>query len=191
MDVKELTPVTAYYSADYELDLIGISLDRIFFSLTDEYNNVVEYKTIDTYAHQGAVDFRDHEQLDNIKYPMMENGFLYYFEKQDSGSYNLCRQKFGSDKVVTLVEDTQAIDYPTVDSNRLYYSESNSGKYKMMEFNMNSKKTKTLLSAKCDDADYFHGGEYDFIIGDDVYSASCVYTSSTNIMKYKNGKWKY
>jgi hypothetical protein len=191
MDVKQLTPVTAYYSSDYELDLIGVSLDRIFFSVTDEYNDIVEFKTVDNYAHQSAVDFRDDTKIGDIKYPVMENGFLYYYEKQSDLSYNLCRQKFGSQNAVTLVENVQANDYVTVDSNRLYYSKTESGKYKMIEFNMNSKKSKTLIAAKTDDANYYHGGEYDFIIGDGAYSASCVYTSSTNVMKFKNGKWKY
>lgn len=191
MDVKELVPVTAYFSADYRLDFIGISLDRIFFSLTDEYNNIVEYRTVDAFGHENAVKFREDEALGSIMYPVMENGFLYYYEKQSNGSYNLCRQKFGSEKPITLAEDVQANDYPTVDSNRLYYSEYSNGKYKMLELNMNSGKKKTLISAKADEAVYQHGGEYDFIIGDDVYSASCVYTSSTNIMKFKNGKWKY
>lgn len=192
MDVKALIPVIDYYSADYRLDLIGISLDRIFFSLTDEYNNIVEYRTVDAYGHEPAVKFRDDEPIGNIMYPAMENGFLYYYEKQSSGSYNLCRQKFGSEKAVTLDQDVQANDYPTVDSNRLYYSEYSNDKYKMRELNMNSGKDKTLISAKADsDIAYQHGGEYDFIIGDGVYSASCVYTSSTNVMKFKNGKWKY
>lgn len=192
MDVKTLIPVTAYYSADYRLDFIGVSLDRIFFSLTDEYNNTVEYRTVDTFGHESAVKFREDEQIGNLMYPVMENGFLYYYEKQSDESYNLCRQKFGSDKVVTLVENTQANDYPTVDSNRLYYSEISNDKYKMRELNMNSGDSKTLLSASAEDEiTYQHAGEYDFIIGDSVYCASCVYTSSTNVMKFKNGKWKY
>lgn len=192
MDVKTLIPITAYYSADYRLDIIGISLDRIFFSLTDEYNNTVEYRTVDTFGHESAVKFRDDSTAGDIMYPMMENGFLYYYEKQSGGSYNLCRQKFGSQNAVTLVENAQANDYPTVDSNRLYYSEYGNDKYKMLELNMNSGKSKTLIAAESEgNIAYQHGGEYDFIIGDGVYSASCVYTSSANIMKFKSGKWKY
>jgi hypothetical protein len=42
-----------------------------------------------------------------------------------------------------------------------------------------------------DNIAFFHGGEYDFIIGEGQYRASSNLTSSTNVMKFKDGKWSY
>lgn len=192
MDVKELKPVTIYYSADRKLDFIGISKERVFFSVTED-GGETKFLSIDNFARAKACRFR--ENSNSVLYPVMENGFLYFYEKQSDLTYNLCRQKFGSKKVVTLIKNASAVSYPAVDSNRLYYAELDGSEYRMKELNMNSENKKTLLSASdVDENDlpcFFHGGEYDFIIGENVYSASSMFTSSTNVMKFKNGNWKY
>ena len=60
---------------------------------------------------------------------------------------------------------------------------------------MNSKAEKTMLKSdkleNSDEISFFHGGEYDFIIGEGQYRASSNLTSSTNVMKFKDGKWSY
>jgi hypothetical protein len=194
MDVKELSPLTLYNSADKELTFVGISLDRVFFTVEDEYNNVVQYRSVDIKAGDDSIRFRDDTPIGQIISPVMENGFLYYYATDDNGNVDLCRQKFGSQKVITIVKDVNVTRYATVDSNRLYYADIKDGSYRMHEVNMNSNNDRVLLSAKSDNNDscvFQHGGEYDFIIGDDVYKASCIYTSSTNTMLFSKSKWKY
>ena len=66
---------------------------------------------------------------------------------------------------------------------------------------MNTKTKKTMLSVsgvkETEHINIFHGGEYDFIIGqkaengDEVYIASGMYTSSSNVMEFSQGKWEY
>ena len=193
-DMKEL-----YTSAD-DIELIGISLHNIFFSVTDAGKNV-SYVTVDIKGENGEQYFRKPTSDDELVAPVLENGFLYYFEKQDDLSYNLCRQKYGSEKVATLVKNVTCLSPAIVDKNKLFYGELEEGRFKLMELNMNSKDVRTMLFVKgvsnensliCQ-----HGGEYDFIIGeknadgDKAYAGSSMYTGSANIMKFKEGKWSY
>ena len=191
MDAKELTPTTAYYSADSELQLIGISKDRIFFSVRD--GNTLELLTVDNYAKGEACEFRD-AVLDNSETNfVMENGFLYYIKNENG--YSVIRQKFGSQKTFELAKTNTAIGYPIADNNRLFYSDFEDNKLIMKELNMNSDKTKTMLKSAeltaTENIGFFHGGEYDFIIGEGQYRASSNLTSSTNVMKFKDGRWSY
>lgn len=195
MDVKTLTPVTVYHSADGELNFVGISLDRVFFTVTDS-DGTVNYLTIDNFAHKSYSYFRESTYPGEIVSLQIENGFMYYYQLQDDGTYDLCRQKYGSDKIITLIEDVTVTQPVVVDSNRLYYSELDDDTFRMKELNMNSGDTKTLLKVSGADRNNLpsiqHGWEYDFIIGAGKYSASCVYTSSTNVMSLNDNKnWEY
>ncbi len=195
MDVKTLTPTTVYHSQDVELNFVGISLDRVFFTVTDN-DGTVNYLTIDNYAHKSYSYFRESTYPGEIVSMQIENGFMYYYQLQDDGTYDLCRQKYGSEKTVTVVDNATTTQYVIVDSNRLYYSELDEDSFRMKELNMNSDDTKTLLKVSGADRNNLpsiqHGWEYDFIIGAGKYSASCVYTSSTNVMSLDdNKKWEY
>lgn len=195
MNVKNLQPTTLYNSGDEQLNFVGISLSRVFFTVT-ESDGTVNYFTIDNYAHKKSSKFRKSTYHGEILSMEMENGFMYYYELKENGTYSLCRQKFGSDKVVTLLDNVTDFQYVIVDANKLYYSELDNKKLKMKELNMNSNAVKTLLKADTSDTATVpiiqHGWEYDFIIGDSIYSASCVYTSSNNVMTLNDdNKWKY
>lgn len=195
MDVKELTPVTVYRPDDGELGFVGISLDRVFFTVTGS-DGTVEYLTIDNYAHNNCSYFRESTYPGEIVSMQIENGFMYYYQLQDNGTYNLCRQKYGSDKIITLSENTAVTQCVIIDSNRLYYSELDDDVFRMKELNMNSGDRKTLLKVSGADRNNLpsiqHGWEYDFIIGAGEYSASCVYTSSSNVMSLNDNKnWEY
>lgn len=191
---------TELYSSSDELNLIGVSLNAVFFTVTDAQKNV-NYVTVDNANVKGEQLFRQPTSDDELVSPMLENGFLYYFEKQEDGSYNLCRQKYGSKKTVTLVENVTCLNPVIVYENRLYYGELDNSRFKMRELNMNNDEVKTLLYVKNADNDnkliFQHGGEYDFIIGnknsdgDEAYSASSRYTGNENIMNFKDGKWSY
>ncbi len=68
----------------------------------------------------------------------------------------------------------------------------------MKELNMNNEKKKAMVKSDAlgnegitQDISFFHGGEYDFIIGKGNYKASSNLTSSTNVMTFKDGKWNY
>lgn len=198
MDSTELIP-NMIYSADMgELRFVGISLERVFFEI--EYdNNIIEFFTVDN-AGKRADQFRPSQSTDELKSLQIENGFLYFYEKQDDESYNLIRQKFGSEKTVTLLENVSTTDFVIVDSNKVFYSDFSDNKFRMKELNMNTNSKKTMLSIKDagdeNELTFQHGGEYDYIIGqkengDKVYSSSSMYTSSGNVMKFKNGSWKY
>lgn len=194
MDVKALEPKALYYSADEQLDFVGISLSRVFFTVT-QADGTVNYLTVDNKASEKQSHFRESTTLGEIMSMEIENGFMYYYQLQADGTYTLCRQKFGSQLVVPMVTNALTGQYAVVDSNRLYYPELDDNKLKMRELNMNSGDVKTLL--KVSDVDTAnlpviqHGWEYDFIVGNGKYSASCVYTSSTNVMKLKDGNWSY
>lgn len=200
MSVKEQTPTVLYSSDDNEMNFVGISLDRVFVSVTMS-DGTVEYYTVQNSANATAVKFRDDSANDEIKSLQLENGYMYYYQRTDDGSYDLIRQKFGSEKTVTLLENATTTDYVTVDSNRVYYSDFDGSKYRMKEINMNNNKTKTMLTVNSvgdsNTLKFYHGGEYDFIIGkksdggDKVYVSSSNLTSSTDVMRFKNGKWNY
>ncbi len=201
MNVKELKP-TVIYSAESEnkLDFVGISLKRVFFTETAP-DGTVEYLTVDCEEKGDAAEFREKGDSANILSLQLENGFFYYYELQQDSTYNLCREKFGSDKVITLLKNVSCTDYVIIDSNRLYYSELNGSDFVMKEFNMNTDSKRIMLSVKGvkdnNTLSILHGDEYDFIIGkksengESVYKSSCIYTGSTNVMNFKDGKWKY
>jgi len=195
MDVKELTPLTLYSSADNELQLVGISKQRVFFSVRE--SNTLEFYTIDNEAKTEACRFREDATDKHEVHFALENGYLYYIERdgETGDKHFVMRRKFGSEKVIELAETETNIGYPIADGNKLFYADYSNGKLLVKELNMNSKKVKTMLpSAKLESSDnisFFHGGEYDFIIGEGNYRASSNLTSSNNVMKFKNGSWSY
>ena len=195
MDAKQLTPVTVYYSADDELQFIGISKERVFFSVRS--GDTYEFLTVDNFAKSEAFRFRDDESAKSAAGFVMENGYLYYYKKDigGSGKYSVIRRKFGSQKEIELTKTGTDIGYPIADNNRLFYADWDNNKLVMKEFNMNSKKTKTMLKSVSleneDSVSFFHGGEYDFIISDGDYRASSNLTSSMNVMKFKDNSWNY
>jgi len=198
MDAKELIPTTLYNSADNELQLVGISKKRAFFSVRE--GNTLEFLTIDNEAKTEACRFRDDATEKFETGFAMENGFLYYISRDtESGDgHFVMRQKFGSQNAKELAKTSTNHGYPIVDKNRLFYADYNDNKLIMKELNMNSKKTKIMLKSDklssegvTDGISFFHGGEYDFIIGEGNYRASSNLTSSTNVMKFKDSNWKY
>ncbi len=199
MDLKKLEPRTIYYSAENELKLVGISKKRVFFTVNN--GNELEFLTIDNRAREeDASKFRANCSVEECDKFVMENGFLYYIEKnsESDGKYNIVRQKFGSEKTFVLKETRTNRCYPITDKNRLFYASIEDNQLVMKEFNMNSKKTKIMLRSNDldgedndDMAQIFHGGEYDFIIGGNNYKASSNQTSSTNIMRFSGGSWSY
>lgn len=195
---------TTLYSAgaDKELSFVGISLSRVYFTIYDEYEKEVLYVTVDKSGGDRQY-FRKPSSKGDIVSMQLENGFFYYYEMTDDGSYNLVRKKFGSEKEVTLLKKVSSTDYPVIYANRLYYTDFDKGSCYAMELNMNSDKKKKMLSVS--DADKSGtlavgcGYQYIFLIGtksesgEKAYRASCIYTSSSadNMMDFKNGKWKF
>lgn len=177
---------------------VGISLNGVFFTSTDNMG-ITKYYYVDLDTHK-TTEFMQSTKADEICSMIIENGYMYYFKRQMDNTYDLIRQKVGSQNQVTLVEDTTCQQPVTVSKNLVFYGNFDDNKYQIKEYNMNSKDTKTMLSASdvasADDAVFQHGGEYDFIIGtkengDKIYMGSSNLTSSTNVMKFKEGKWKY
>ncbi|MBR3149718.1 MAG: hypothetical protein IKF64_06065 [Eubacterium sp.] len=200
MDAKELQPKILYSSADDEMRFVGASLHRVFFAVKD-YSGNVDYLTIATDGNeQTPSPFRKRDEGFDSKL-VLENGFMYFYSSNNNGTYNVCRQKFGSEKVITLANDSDYSNYIAVENNRLYYPQLADGKFNMMEINMNSKKSRCLLSVGSVQQNhtlrFFHGGEYDFILGNKseggeyVYRGGCMYTGSTNYMSLEDGKWRY
>ena len=199
MDLKKLEPRTIYYSEDNELKLVGISKHRVFFTVNKD--GVLDFLTIDNRAREDdASKFRESVSDDECDKFVMENGFLYYIKKNPdkNGRYFVVRQKFGSEKIFELKETRTNRCYPITDKNRLFYASIENNQLVMKEFNMNSKRTKIMLrsnelsdSDDDDKAQIFHGGEYDFIIGDGNYKASSNQTSATNVMNFSKGYWSY
>ena len=175
------------------LELVGVSLERVFFTLKYE-NGRTEYLTVDTSTTE-TDSFMTATNNDSVKYMSMENGYLYYCLKQTDGSYNLVRQKFGSPNIVTLVENKNFSSFAITDSNRVFYSFNDGGTVYLNEYNMNSREVKTMLTASGSDKSFtpgiYHSGEYDFIIGGGVYRSSSNLTSSTDVMTFSNGRWNY
>lgn len=201
MTLSDMQAHRLYSSHDNAMNLVGISMNRVFFTVKNFYGNT-EYMTIDNEAKETVVRFRQKTEPDELLCPMLENGFLYYYQRQADGSYTLCRQKYGSSLVVPLVEKVTVTGlFPAVEMNRLYYADLTGNRFSMMEMNMNSKDVKVLLSTgKTDGTNTLtvqHAESYDFILGyrgeqgGDIYAASCIYTGSTNVMWFENGKWSY
>lgn len=189
--------------ADKSVKFAGISLSRVFFTAYDSVADYYEYITVSLTDANDRLYFRDDTSGDDVTNMSMESGFMYYYQKQADGSYNLCRQKFGSEQVVTLLESATVADYPVVYNNRLYYSELDGSRFKARELNMNTMDKKTMLGVSdCDGTGTLavgYGYQYVFLIGsktasgDELCRASCIYTSSSsdNTLKFKGGKLKY
>jgi len=196
---------TVLYTApsDKKVSFAGISLSRVFFTQYDEVADYYEYITVSVSDKSDRRYFRDDTKGDKITKLQLEGGYFYYYEKQEDSSFNLIRQKFGSEKTVTLLKDCSITDYPVVYANRLYYSERKGNTVRAKELNMNSKDTKVMLSVSDTDSDsniaVGYGYQYVFLIGSKgsggakVYCASSIYTSASrdNTLTFKDGKWKY
>lgn len=120
---------------------------------------------------------------------------MYYYLQQNDGSYDLIRQKFGSEKTVTLLKNVNYQEPVVVDKNRMFYGVIDGGSFVLKELNMNTKDKRTMLTVSDvndnDELLYYHGEEYDFVIGSDVYKASSNLTSSARAMKFGANGWKY
>ena len=175
----------------------------MFFVTHDSVANYDEYITVNLSDSNDVLNFRDDTKNNEIVNLSFECGFMYYYKKNDDSTYSLCRQKFGSDNVVTLVDNCSVTDYPVVYSNRLYFGELDGSKYKARELNMNSKATKTMLSVSdCDGTGTLavgYGYQYVFLIGtkneggEFTCKTSCIYTSSSsdNTLSFNGKKLTY
>jgi len=201
MGFDSLKEKTLYNSVDEDMTLIGVSLKRVFFSL--DGISTTKFVTVDIKGKKKAQEFRAACAKDEVLCPVMENGFMYYYELQSDGSYNLCRKKYGSENAVTLAENVSSTAvYPVTDTNRVFFATSKKeNRFNLVELNMNSGALKVMLSVNGVAADNTltvqHGGVYDFIIGKKsadskrIYLGSSVNTGSTNVMKFKDGSWSY
>lgn len=198
VNTQDFTYKVLYSGYGDKVNLIGISLDRVFFTSEDMSGNVAYFCVLSTGGEEER--FRPDSKNGEIASMTMESGFMYYYEKQSDGKYNIIRQKYGSQKTVTLVEGVSLCKPVVVDQNRMFYADLDGDKFKMFEFNMNSEATKMMLYSgnvtAGDDVSIQHGGEYDFIIGersngDKIYRASSNLTGSSNVMTFGNGKWSY
>lgn len=188
--------------ADKKVSFVGISLTRVFFTQHDSVADYTEYITVDV-QNKSKRYFRNDTKNDEIVNMQLECGFFYYYQKQTDGSYNLIRQKFGSEKTVTLVEKCTLTDYPVVYANRLYYTDLKNSTVYAKELNMNSMQTKNMLHTSNADSSSTvgigYGYQYVFLFGSPTansavqYRGSCIYTSAStdNIIKFSKGKWSY
>ena len=195
MDAKELVPETLYNSADNEMQFVGISKQKVFFSVKEMGD--VEFLCVDKKADAKAAAFETQQAGELKQVLVLENGYFYYYKENSPADYSLMRRKFGSEKTFELAKLDYPAGYPITDSNKVFFADAHDGSYiELREYNMNSKKTKTMLKSdklgeEINEAGFFHGGEYDFIIAGNDYRASSNLTSSTNVMKFKDSNWKY
>ncbi|MBR7073158.1 MAG: DUF5050 domain-containing protein [Eubacterium sp.] len=201
MSLDSLKEKTLYNSVDETMNIVGVSLKRVFFTI--DGISQTKFMTVDIKGKKKAQEFRAPCSKEEVLSPVMENGFLYYFELQENGSYNLCRYKYGAKDAVTLAENISAPSvYPITDKNRVFYATSKKeNRLNMVELNMNSGEEKVMLSVsgvgEGNTLTVQHGDSYDFIIGKKsgdgkkVYVASGIYTGSTNVMSFKDGNWSY
>ncbi|MCD7796077.1 MAG: DUF5050 domain-containing protein [Clostridiales bacterium] len=180
----------------------GISLSRIFFTEYNADDDYYEYLTISVDGGE-TLRFRDGTLGDEILNLELEYGFMYYYQKQDDGTYNLCRQKFGSENIVTLAENCSIEDYPVIYTNRLYYTSIDGDTVTANEINMNSMSEKVMVSVGgVEDGNTLgvgYGYQYVFLCGkktdggDNILNGSCIYTSasSENTLVFSDGKLKY
>lgn len=192
---------TVLYQAESgkKVQFVGISLSRIFFTTYDEVSRYYEYVTVDLKDKSDRRYFMDDSKDDDIINIQLECGYFYFYKKQSDDTYDLCRQKFGSDKTVTLIEDCSITDYPVVYANRLYYSAVDGSTIQAREYNMNSKDDKLMVyDYDPDDMNSIgvgYGYQYVFLIGGSqgLYKGSCIYTSASreNAIFFENGKWQY
>ena len=188
--------------ADKKLALVGISLTDVYFTETDNLTGEVEYLTVGQ-TGGNSTHFRAATEKDEVRSMALENGYFYYYQRRSEDKYDLVRQKFGSQKTVTLLEHVRSTDYTVVYGNRLYYTDYKSGAARAMELNMNSGAKKVMLTASGADKSgtvaVACGYQYIFLIGKktesggSVYRASCIYTSASadNTMDFRSGKWSY
>lgn len=132
--------------ADKKLALVGISLTDVYFTETDNLTGEVEYLTVGQ-TGGNSTHFRAATEKDEVRSMALENGYFYYYQRRSGDKYDLVRQKFGSQKTVTLLEHVRSTDYPVVYGNRLYYTDYKSGAAQAMELNMNSGAKKVMLTA--------------------------------------------
>lgn len=189
--------------ANKELNFVGISLSRIFFTEYDSQTKTCQYKTVSVTDSKDVQYFRDDTRDNAVKNLQLEGGYFYFYEKQQDLSYNLIRQKFGSEKTVKLLENCNLSDYPVIYKNRLYYTNKSGDNIQGRELNMNSMETKNMLTVYDTDSSaqigVGYGYQYVFLIGtkdengSKAYSASCIYTSSStdNIIEFSSGSWHY
>lgn len=192
---------TVLYQAEAgkKVRFTGISLSRIFFTTYDEVSKYYEYITININDKSDRRYFMNDSRNDEIINIQLECGYFYYYRKQIDGSYNLCRQKFGSKQIVTLIENCSVTDYPVVYANRLYYTAGKGSQIQAREYNMNSKADKLMVYASdlndTSSVGVGYGYQYVFLFGSGqgLYKGSCIYTSSSrgNTITFKNGKWQY
>lgn len=196
----ETNDMQILYKADTgsQLQFAGISLDGVFFTSTSS-TNFVKYLFVDLIRDK-TFKFMDGTMNGDVKSLVIENGFMYYYKRTAEDTYDLVRQKVGSPNVVTLVENTKYQLPAVISKNKVFYADEEDGRFAQKEFNMNSKKTKTMISAanvsSADTVIFQHGGEYDFMMGklddgSDLYIGTSYLSSSTNVMTFKDGKWKY
>ncbi len=193
------------YTADANktIKFIGISLTRIFFTTNDKTTNNNEYITVAIDNRADKQYFMDDIKGDSIVNMQLECGYFYYYKKQSDNTFDLIRQKFGSEKTVTLLEDCNIKDYPVVYANRLYYTKQSNNNIQARELNMNSMADKNMLTvfnASTDgDIGVGYGYQYVYLFGsptqgsDRVYKGSCIYTSAStdNTITFSGGSWFY
>lgn len=192
---------TVLYQAESgkKVSFVGISLSRIFFTTYDEVSKYYEYLTVDLNNKSDRRYFMNDSKNDDIINIQLECGYFYFYKKQSDNTYDLCRQKFGSDKLVTLIEDCSLTDYPVVYANRLYYSAVDGSTIQAREFNMNSGDDKLIVydydPEDTESIGVGYGYQYVFLIGSKqgLYKGSCIYTSASreNAIFFKNGRWQY
>lgn len=186
-----------------ELSFVGISLSRVFLTEYNPSTHETEYITVSLNDYSDINYFRAPTFEGDIVSMFLENGFFYYYQIQEDGNYDLCRQKYGSQKIVTLLQNVSSTDYPVVCLNRLYYAEIDDNKFKAKELNMNGNKRKTMITVSDVRGDaklgIGYGYQYIFVTGKKsengkkIYKGTCIYTSSSsdNVMDFKDSKWQY
>ncbi len=192
---------TVLYQAEAgkRVSFSGISLSRVFFTVYDEVAKYYEYITVDINDKSDRRYFMNDTKNDEILNIQLECGYFYYYKKQSDNTYDLCRQKFGSQQVVTLIEECSLTDYPVVYANRLYYSAVKGSVIQAREYNMNSRADKLMVyQSNPNDINSIgvgYGYQYVFLFGSSqgLYRGSCIYTSSSrdNTIYFENGKWQY
>lgn len=196
---------TQLYSAGAgrEVKFAGISLSRIFFTQYDSSSSRYEYLMVDTAGRDSVRHFADDSTGDERLNLSLEGGYMYFYQRRGDSAYDLIRQKFGSEKSVTLLEDCSLTDYPVVWGNRLYYTELNGNRLNAAELNMNSMENKIIVSESGADktaaAGVGYGYQYVYLFGKpsssaaEQYVGSCIYTSSSdkNTIRFTGGSWKY
>lgn len=188
---------------DKKLGFVGISLSRIFFTQYDSASQKYDYITVSLTDKNDRQYFMNTSVSDNIVNMQLEGGYFYYYQKQTDNSFNLIRQKFGSDQKVTLLKGCSLTDYPVIYANKLYYTELNGSTLQAKELNMNSGDTKVMVNMGGADntgtAGVGYGYQYIYIFGkpssgsEVKYRGSCIYTSSSyhNTLAFSDGAWHY